>query len=101
VIVQYRIDGFGSEDDLDRRHAVEDLLNSRLGWTGLGHCDGGDIGSGTMNIVCLVVDPDLAAPVIVRELEQKGHREGVTLAVERDGEFEVRWPPDYQGPFSY
>jgi hypothetical protein len=101
IIVQYRVEGFGTEADLERRHGVEDLLNNRLGWTGLGHCDGGDIGSGTMNIFCLVVDPDVAVPVILRTLEQSGHREGVTVAIEAEDGLEVRWPPDYRGQFSY
>src|SRR6266511_2253886 len=73
VILQYRIDGFGTVADLERRHQVEDLMNKRLGWTGLGRCDGGDIGSGTMNIWCLVMNPDTAVPVIIRELEQSGY----------------------------
>jgi len=52
IVIQYKIDDHGSTADLDKRVAVEDLMNERLGWTGLGHCDGGDIGSGTMNIFC-------------------------------------------------
>lgn len=103
VIVQYQIDDFGTEADLERRHEVEGLLEDRLGWTGLGHCDGGDIGSGTMNVFCLVVDPNVAVPLIVRELERGGYLEEALIAVERekDDSIEVRWPPDYQGEFSY
>src|SRR5690348_13126085 len=50
VVVQYPILEMGTPEDLDRRYEVEHLINQRLGWTGLGYCDGGDIGSGTMNI---------------------------------------------------
>lgn len=57
VLVQYQVDGFGTPKDLDKRYAIEDLLNEALGWTGNGRCDGGDIGSGTMNVCCLIVNP--------------------------------------------
>jgi hypothetical protein len=33
-LVEYKIDGMGSKQDAARRHAVEDLLNNALGWTG-------------------------------------------------------------------
>jgi immunity protein 39 of polymorphic toxin system len=101
MILQYRIEGFGTEADLDKRNRVMNLMDEALGWTGLGHCDGGDIGSGTTNVFCPVVDPELAVPVIVRELERRGLLEGLTLAVETEEEISVRWPPDYQGEFSY
>ena len=37
VVIQYKIEGHGSTADLDRRVAVEELMNERLVWTGLGH----------------------------------------------------------------
>ena len=69
LLVEYRIDDFGSEDDVDKRHALEDRLNEVLGWTGLGHCDGGSIGSGTMEAACFVVDFELARSVIADALK--------------------------------
>lgn len=48
LLVEYAVQGMGTVVDLEKRHAVEDRLNELLGWTGLGHCDGGSIGSGTM-----------------------------------------------------
>jgi hypothetical protein len=101
VLLQYRLETWGTEEDLQRRHKVQDLMDNCLGWTGLGHCDGGDIGSGTMNVCCLVVDPDVAIPVIVRELKKRGHLDRVTIAIETDHGFDVRWPPDYKGKFTY
>jgi hypothetical protein len=68
LVVEYVIDGFGSGADLDKRHALEEQLNEILGWTGLGHCDGGSIGSGTMEVFCPVVDYDIARDLIVREI---------------------------------
>lgn len=50
LIVQFRTDGWGSEDDLTKRYHLEDLLDARLQADNNGICDGGDIGSGTINI---------------------------------------------------
>ena len=74
VMVEYAIKGFGSPADLKKRHKLEDHLNELLGWTGLGHCDGGSIGSGTMEACCLVVDAELAKRVLKSKL--KGTRFG-------------------------
>ncbi len=64
LLVEYRIKGMGTPADVDRRARLEDLLNELLGWTGLGHCDGGSIGSGTMEACCFVVDFEVAKRVI-------------------------------------
>jgi hypothetical protein len=45
LLVEYAIKGMGKSADLDKRHGLEDRLNETLGWTGVGHCDGGSIGS--------------------------------------------------------
>lgn len=68
LLVEYAVDGFGTEADLEKRHALEDRLNETLGWAGVGHCDGGSIGSGTMEACCYVVDFDIAREVIERDL---------------------------------
>jgi hypothetical protein len=67
--VEYLIDGFGTEEDLDKRHRLEERLNELLGWTGLGHVDGGSIGSGTMEAGCVVVDFDIAKSIIEDDLK--------------------------------
>jgi hypothetical protein len=69
VLVEYVIKGFGTPADLKKRHELEDLLNEVLGWTGLGHCDGGSIGSGTMGACCFVVDAELARRVLKSKLK--------------------------------
>jgi hypothetical protein len=68
LLVEYAVDGFGSPADLKKRHALEDRLNETLGWTGLGNCDGGSIGSGTMEVCCFVADFDVARRVIEADL---------------------------------
>src|SRR6266478_7022487 len=59
-IVQYPVEGMGAPADVDKAERVENLLNGCLGWTGNGHCDGNDLGSGTLNLFSFVVDPIVA-----------------------------------------
>ena len=66
--IEYIIDGFGTDEDLDKRHRLEEKMDEVLGWTGLGHTDGGSIGSGTMEVGCIVVDFDIAKKVIENSL---------------------------------
>lgn len=47
------------------------MLNESLGWTGLGCCDGGSIGSGTMEACCYVVD--FERDVLTKELAETRH----------------------------
>ncbi|WP_443749189.1 hypothetical protein [Asticcacaulis solisilvae] len=68
LVVELPVDGFGDVADLDTRHEIEDYLNDRLGWLGLGHCDGGSTGSGTMEVFCFVVDMAIARDAIARDL---------------------------------
>jgi len=70
LLVEYRIDGMGTRDEVDKRQKLESKLNEVLGWTALGHCDGGSIGSGTMEACCFVVDFDIAKFVIERALKE-------------------------------
>jgi len=69
LLIEYTIDGWGSTADLEKRHALEDRMNESMGWTGLGVCDGGSIGSGTMEVCCFVVDFDVARRVIEQDLK--------------------------------
>lgn len=68
LLIEYAIEGMGSGQDIDKRHSLEDRMNETLGWTGLGACDGGSIGSGTMEVCNFVVDFDLAKAVIEQDL---------------------------------
>ena len=67
--IEYKIEGFGNENDLDKRHRLEEEIDEVLGWTGLGHTDGGSIGSGTMEVGCVVVDFEIAKKVIEQKLQ--------------------------------
>jgi hypothetical protein len=68
LLIEYPVEGMGTTKDLNKRHALEDRMNETLGWTGLGNCDGGSIGSGTMEVCCLVVDFKIAERVIEEDL---------------------------------
>lgn len=68
LLIEYRIAGMGSHADLRKRHALEDRMNELLGWLGLGQCEGGNIGYGTMEVCCLVVDFPLARGLIEANL---------------------------------
>ena len=43
-------------------------MDETLGWTGLGFCDGGSIGSGIMEVCCFVVNFEIAKKVIENDL---------------------------------
>lgn len=68
LLIEYLVEGFGSKDDLQKRHSLQDLMDEILGWTGLGNCDGGSIGSGSMEVCCFVVDFEIAKQVIAGRL---------------------------------
>lgn len=68
LLIEYAVEGMGTQADLRKRHDLEARMNELLGWTGLGHCDGGSIGSGTMEVCCFVVDFEIAKSVIERDL---------------------------------
>jgi hypothetical protein len=66
--IEYLINGFGTEADLEKRHRLEEKMDEVLGSTGLGHCNGGSTGSGTMEVGCMVVDFDIAKMVVEKKL---------------------------------
>ena len=101
VFIQYRAETWGDLEDPEKRQAIQDLLDDALGWTGLGHCDGGTIGSETINVCCLVVDAKIAAPVMVQALKEAGQLEGAVIARELDDGFEVLYPSNFEGDFGY
>jgi hypothetical protein len=103
IVLHYRLERWGSSEDHARRVKIEDLMNECLAATGLGYCDGGDIGSGTINIFCEVVDAAVAERVIVDDLRENGELEGAVIAKrERTGDdaYHVVWPKDYSGKFN-
>lgn len=102
LVIQYRIEGMGSNRDLDKGIAIEDLINECLGWARFGHCDGHDIGSGTLNIFCDVVDGAVAEDIVIDCLKKNGQLDDVVIARRHrdgDGDYFVFWPQDFAGDF--
>jgi len=104
IVIHYRFEPGASVEDHTRRVAIEDLMNECLRRTGLGHCDGGDIGRSTMNIFCEVIDAAIAERVIVNTLAKHNELDGALIAKrERIGDeddYEVLWPEDFAGIFN-
>jgi predicted DNA-binding WGR domain protein len=95
LVIQYPVGEMGEVEDLDKR---EELMNECLGWKGLGHCDGGDVGGGTMNVFCFVVDAEKAVPHVVEELKANGLIDGATVVMGQKAK--VVWPKNSKGKLS-
>ena len=48
--IEFPVEGMGNKEDVEKRHRLQDRMNETHGWAGLGACDGGSIGSGTMEV---------------------------------------------------
>jgi len=68
LLIEFTVDGMGTPEDVEKRTRLQDRMNDFLGWNGLGHCDGGSIGSGTMEVCCFVIDFDIAKSLIEENL---------------------------------
>ena len=64
LTVEFSLSDSDWSADLDRRHELESELDQLVGWLGLGHMDGGSIGSGTMEVMCYVVDFKIAKAAV-------------------------------------
>jgi hypothetical protein len=104
LIVQFRIHGHGSVRDLDFRHHVEDVLQTALQEDDLGMVDGGDIGSGSVNVFA-IVDPDRweAAWATVRSklADMELLQRAVVARQVEDASPEVLWPKGTGQEFRY
>ncbi|MGY0646356.1 MAG: hypothetical protein ACW7DN_17450 [Paraglaciecola chathamensis] len=69
LLIEYAVEGMGTKEDVEKRHRLQDRMNETLGWSGLGNCDGGSIGSGTMEVCNFVVDFEVAKKVIENDLK--------------------------------
>ena len=68
LLIEYAIEGMGVSEDLEKRNRLQERMDETLGWVGLGNCDGGSIGSGTMEVCNFVVDFELAKEIIEADL---------------------------------
>ena len=101
-VVQYPLTGGDPQQAVDKGFRVEEILNECLGWTGLGHCDGNDVVEGAINIYCYVVEPTVAVNPVVEELRTNDVLDGAVIAYQDKNEnFVVLWPRDFDGIFIY
>jgi len=70
LLIEYKVDGMGTPEDVEKRGKLQEKMDEVLGWTGLGHCDGGSIGSGTMEACYYVINFDIAKKVIEQSLRE-------------------------------
>lgn len=77
--IEYRADGDGSERDIEKRELLEERLDQALGWLGLGHVDGGTIRDGSLEIVCVVVDFEIAKKMIEQDLKGTPFRDYLSI----------------------
>lgn len=72
AIIQIKLsnDNLGESEELDLRYKIEESLNSIFETIDNGFCDGGQIGSGTMEIfIEEITDIDFALEVILSHLK--------------------------------
>lgn len=97
LVVQKSLRTWGSADDVELRTRIETIANDCLGWTGNGYADGGDLGSGTLNIFCFVVEPVLAVKTLTAQLRKAKLLGDVTIAYSSTstltGKVRVGYPP--------
>jgi len=99
LVIQYRIKDHGSRSDHDKRAKVEHILGEVLQASDLGYCDGGDIGSGTINVFCFVKPSQGAGKKTIDALRKNNLLEGATIVETVKGEERVIWPADFKGDF--
>ncbi|WP_010582043.1 hypothetical protein [Schlesneria paludicola] len=86
IVIEYAIEGVGTPQDLTKRQTLENHISETLGWTGLGNCDGGSIGSGTMEVYCYVVDFDVAQRVIEADLKDTEYEDYTRIYCQNDSD---------------
>ncbi|HDR7794967.1 TPA: hypothetical protein QCY19_003625 [Bacillus luti] len=98
-VLQYDYTEDQLEEVLEKRNQVEEVMDEALGWSGNGYCDGGDIGSGTINIFTFVIDVDKALQTTLNELENEQLLDGVKIAYVNDEEDYIQVYPS-EGEFN-
>ena len=68
LVIEFLVDGMGTKEDRQKSTRLQDKMNDLLRWTGLGHCSGGTIAGGIMEVVCFVIDFETAKVVIEQSL---------------------------------
>ncbi|WP_130068138.1 hypothetical protein [Bacillus albus] len=92
-VLQYVYTDDQLEDGLEKRQKIQEIMDEALGWSGNGYCDGGDIGSGTINIYTFVIDVNKALQTTINELENHHLLDDVKIAyMSNDEEYKQIYP---------
>jgi uncharacterized protein (TIGR03067 family) len=106
VTVQFLVAGWGTDEDMDRRQALEERVAEALGDNGSFQGAGG--GSGSMDVSFSVTDPHLARQAVTQLMDQIGDPDDTVVTYswfsadeeeEEESGGEVWWPPNYPYEF--
>ena len=101
LIVQFKIDGNGSAEDLNSIVQIEEELDTLFRQGHAAAVDGHDIGSGEMNVFVLVTRWKDCVAALLKHLEAATWAGRATAAGRQaDGTYEVIWPEHYTGEFA-
>lgn len=67
--IEFIIEGFGTDEDLNKRLRLEDKMEEIMSETVIGFADGGSTKNGLMKVGCLVVDFEIAKKIIEEKLK--------------------------------
>ncbi|SHF64197.1 hypothetical protein [Dysgonomonas macrotermitis] len=102
LILQYPVKSGTSKTAISEDiESIEGILNNCLGWTGNGHCDGGDTENGIATFFCYVIDKAIATETIIEALDEEGFLFNdlkIAYADEKTEEYKLLYPNE--GTFS-
>lgn len=105
LVVQFPMKSkMGAKRDRWLKETVSEHLNDELGWKGLGHVDGHDIGNFKLNVFCVVVDAELAVAAAKSRLRTSrldlNRARIATKSFDGDDEYELRFSKKAMVDFS-
>lgn len=92
IVVQYQ--SRGDEDNEELLEMFEAELNNLLGWTGNGHCEGGDVVDNVISLFCQVIDQRIALGAIVDIFDENELLANLMISAPNDEteEYEILFP---------
>jgi hypothetical protein len=99
LVLQVKVlsDDLSDDHDLPVLDDLPDALNNYIGWRGVGHYDGNDVGRGKINFFLPVVDTASAVTVVRRFLKEFDTHQPLLIAtrppksVDPSADYEVAW----------
>jgi hypothetical protein len=88
-----------ADKPVTKAERIQEVLNACLGITGNGRCTGNDIGTSTINLFCIVVEPAIAAASIEEYLRQRRLIKGAVIAVDSGEGYRPTYPKRFRRKF--